>query len=211
MLGAVRPVHAAVHVDATVSIPTAASVSATAEGRTNNPGPFITLSGELRLGGLSARLIFRNNEKGTHTHTEDVTLDVVLIPAGESITFAKQPLEGGVGGNPFIFLQFTDAAGNAISNEVLLGRCVQGLDTTTVGLPLPFGGSADVSAGSCTNNPGPFITLSGELTLGGINARLIFRNNLKDTHTHTEDIDDGGVSDSAGDNQRSVTRKESEP
>ena len=115
-------------------------------------------------------------------------MDVVLIPAGESITFAKQPPEGGVGGNPFIFLQFTDAAGNAISTEVLLGRCVQGLDTTTVGLPLPVGASVDVSAGSCTNNPGPFITLSGELTLGGINARLIFRNNLKGTHTHTEDI-----------------------
>ncbi|TMA49017.1 MAG: hypothetical protein E6J83_02435, partial [Deltaproteobacteria bacterium] len=89
----------AASVNATVPIPASVVTSVTADGCTNHPGPFITLSGELTLGGITARLIFQNNVKGTHTHTEDVTADVVVIPAGEKIAFAKQPPEGGVGGN----------------------------------------------------------------------------------------------------------------
>ena len=115
----------AVNASEAVSIPAAVTASVTAAGCTNNPGPFITISGELALGGITARLTFQNNVKGTHTHTEDVTTDVVIIPAGEKITFAKQPPQGGVGGNPLIFLQFTDASGNALSDEIFLGRCVQ--------------------------------------------------------------------------------------
>src|SRR5437870_188248 len=158
------------------TVPLAASVttSVTAGGCTNNPGPFITLSGELTLGGITARLIFQNNVKGTHTHTEDVTTDVVIVPAGEKITFAKQPPQGGVGGNPFIFIQFTDGAGNPMSDETFLGRCVQGLDTGSAAFSLPADASVDVSTSSCDNSPGPFITLSGEIALSGINARLIF-------------------------------------
>src|SRR5437870_988323 len=117
----------AVNVNTTVSVPASLVTSFTADGCSNNPGPFITLSGELAVGGITARLIFQNNVKGTHTHTEDVTTDVVIIPAGEKITLAKQPPQGGVGGNPFISIQFTDGAGNPISDETFLGRCVQGL------------------------------------------------------------------------------------
>ena len=178
----------AASVNATVPIPASVVTSVTADGCTNHPGPFITLSGELTLGGITARLIFQNNVKGTHTHTEDVTADVVVIPAGEKIAFAKQPPEGGVGGNPFTYIQFTDGAGNAMSDEIFLGRCVQGLDTASAAFSLPADASVDVSTSSCENNPGPFITLSGEITLSGINARVIFRNNVQGTHTHTEDV-----------------------
>src|SRR5712691_9647453 len=93
----------AASVSTTVTIPASVTSSITSDWCTNNPGPFITLSGELTLGRITARLIFQNNVKGTHTHTEDVTTDVVIIPAGEKITFAKQPPQGGVGGNPLIF------------------------------------------------------------------------------------------------------------
>jgi len=174
--------------DASIILPSSLTVSVTATSCTNNPGPFITFSGELSLGGLTARLIFSNNVKGTHTHTEDVTVDAVLIPAGQTIRFAKQPPQGGVGGNPFIFLQLTDGAGNGLSDPVLLGRCVQGLDTANVPFGLPADVSVDVTSAGCSNNPGPFITLEGELALGGLNARLIFQNNAKGTHTHTENV-----------------------
>ena len=178
----------AANVNATVPMAVSVVTSVAADGCTNNPGPFITLSGELTLGGISARLIFQNNVKGTHTHTEDVTADVVIIPAGEKITFAKQPPEGGVGGDPFIYVQFTDGAGNPMSDETFLGRCVQGLDTGSAAFSLPADASVDVSTSSCDNSPGPFITLSGEIALSGINARLIFRNNVRGTHTRTEDV-----------------------
>ena len=116
------PAGATTSVDASVTIPSTFTASASC---TNNPGPFITLSGELSLSGLTARLIFRNNEKGTHTHTEDVTVDVVIIPAGQTIRFAKQPPLGGVGGNPRISIQFLDGSGNPLGAEIFLGRCVQ--------------------------------------------------------------------------------------
>ena len=178
----------AASVDTAVTPPVSVTTSVTAAACTNNPGPFITLSGELALGGITARLTFSNNAKGTHTHTEDVTTDVVIIPAGEKITFAKQPPQGGVGGNPLIFIQFTDEAGNPLSDEIFLGRCVQGLNPASASLSLPADASVTVTTGSCDNSPGPFITLSGEIALGGINARLIFRNNVRGTHTHTEDV-----------------------
>lgn len=106
-------------------LPVGASVDVSAGSCTNNPGPFITLGGELTLGGINARLIFRNNVKGTHTRTEDIVADVVILPVGESITFAKQPPQGGVGGNPRIPLQFLDGSGNPLGGEIFLGRCVQ--------------------------------------------------------------------------------------
>ena len=54
-----------------------------------------------------------------------MTVDFVIIPAGESITFAKQQPLDGAGGNPLIFLQFTDGDGAPLSEEFFLGRCVQ--------------------------------------------------------------------------------------
>ncbi len=181
------PARAGAGVDASIGIPSTMVASITADSCSNNPGPFITLEGELRLGGLTARLIFRNNVKGTHTHTEDVAADVVIIPAGESIRFAKQPPQGGVGGNPRIYLQLLDGAGNALTSPTFLGRCVQGLDAA-VPFVLPTDVALDVTSGDCLNHPGPFITLEGELAFGGLNARLIFQNNVKGTHTHTEDV-----------------------
>ena len=57
----------------------------------NSGGPFINLNGELRLGGLGATLIFTNNAKFTHVAAADVVVGIVLIPEGQTITFAKQP------------------------------------------------------------------------------------------------------------------------
>jgi len=87
-------------------------------GCENSPGPQITLSGAVKLGGLNTDLIFRNNVKGTHTYTAESSVAIVAVPAGGSIVIPKQPVLGGVGGNPFIWVQ-------PIGTEKLLGRCVQ--------------------------------------------------------------------------------------
>jgi len=113
----------------------------------------------------------------------------VLLPLGETIRFAKQPVLGGVGGNPWIYVQFLDGAMNPISDEILLGRCVQGLDPTGIEFLMPTDVEVDVTSGDCQNSGGPRITLTGELSLGGINARLVFRNNEKGTHEHDEFTD----------------------
>jgi hypothetical protein len=169
---------AGVTIEKSLSQPASVVTKATAEGCENNPGPFVTLNGELTLGGLGARLIFRNNEQGTHEHVEDVSVDVTILEAGEKITIAKQPPEGGVGGNPHIFLQFFDGDWKALGKPNYLGRCVQGLKGAAQLFSLPTDATI-VLAGECSNSPGPFITLTGELTLGGLNGKLVFSNTKK--------------------------------
>ncbi|HTL55774.1 MAG TPA: hypothetical protein VL361_08845 [Candidatus Limnocylindrales bacterium] len=150
-------------------------------GCDNSPGPYITLEGEIALGGLQVELILANNVKGTHM--TDVTFDtkVVLVPLGDSIVIPKQPVLGGVGGNPYIWIQFYNAQGN-LSDEIFLGRCVQGLKVEKDCLNKALAGLV-VAGSDCNNNPGPYITFEGGMALSGVNARFIFRNNLKGTHT----------------------------
>lgn len=157
-------------------------------GCENNPGPTIEMDGEIKLGNLKARLIFSNNKKGTHTTTVTGTYDVSLIASGASLTIPKQPVNGGVGGNPYIYIKFTDGHGNDLSDEILLGRCVQGMNISS-DLVQTAAALAHVSAGNCSNKGGPTITLDGEITLGGLHATFIFRNNPKGTHTAEDSRD----------------------
>jgi len=164
------------------------NISATPSGCENNPGPFITLNGELRLSGINAKILLSNNVKFTHMASADVAADVVLIPAGQAITIAKQPSRGGVGGNPWIYFQFTDPSGRELGAPVLLGRCVQGLTNASGSFAIPSGVNMTVTGGDCSNSGGPNITLSGEIRMGGLNGRIILTNNAKFTHATSADV-----------------------
>jgi hypothetical protein len=110
-----------------LSIPATATAQVSADS-CDNHGSTISLSGQLALTGINANIIFTNNDNpfgGPHQNTQSTSVNVVLIPAGQTIQFAKQPPLGGVGGNPWIFLTFLDGQGQPVSNEILLGRCVQ--------------------------------------------------------------------------------------
>jgi hypothetical protein len=162
------------------NIPIGAGVSLTltADDCSNNPGPYIDLEGVTVLGGFGVEMSFTNNMKGTHTYTAEKVVDVNLSPSLETITIPKQPVLGGTGGNPFIWIQFVDAAGNPTSPEYFIGRCVQGgkwgfneaRGTTGAG-------SLTFSAISCENSPGPYITFDAGISLGGVGVQVIFRNN----------------------------------
>lgn len=94
----------------------------------SNQGPSIELSGEVAITGIGGRLIFRNNDNpvgGPHSRDEETSVDIIILPEGDSIVLPKQPVLGGAGGNPIISVQFLDGAGEPISDEFRLGRCVQ--------------------------------------------------------------------------------------
>ena len=129
-----------------------------------------------------------NNAKGTHTATVVSQFDVTLLPPDSTITIPKQPVRGGVGGNPHISLQFHDGNGNDLSEEYYLGRCVQGLKVAS-DLQQEVLAQANVHADGCSNHKGPFITLEGAVVLSGLHARIIFRNNIKGTHTAEDSRD----------------------
>jgi len=176
VLGVAGVAHATTTVSATFQTPVHVQTSMTTSGCDNSPGPKVTLQGAMSLGGVGVQLLFENNLAGTHTFTVDSSSSAVVIPAGQSVTIPKQPVLGGTGGNPFISIQFVDNHNNPLSNEIFLGRCVQGLFNTSIDLSIPATATAQVSGGSCDNH-GSTISLSGQMSLTGINANLIFSNN----------------------------------
>jgi len=153
-----------------------------ASGCQNSPGPKVTLGGTISLGGLCAKVTLSNNTKGTHRTTVKQDFTVTLVPEGSTISIPKQPVLGGAGGNPHIYLQFHDGNGQNLSQEFYLGRCVQGLNLSADVLNEAIA-RATVEGDGCSNHPGPVITLGGDITLGGLHARFVFRNNKKGTHS----------------------------
>ena len=172
------------------ALPVAATMHATVTtvGCSNNPGPYITLTGELTIASVNAQLIFKNNEKGTHKRSEDVTVEVNLMPE-QTIKFAKQPPQGGVGGNPWCYFQAFNEYGEPISHRVLLGRCVQGLSPVS----MDFIQLADVAmeiGGYCSNSPGPYITPSGDMSFEGVYGVMTFQNKRGNApHVREEAVD----------------------
>lgn len=173
-------VQAQVTVRKSFNMPLQVNGTVTASECDNRGGPEVTLDGEINLGGLGVQLIFKNNVKGTHTASVTST-SVVVLALGESITIPKQPVRGGAGGNPHILIQFHDGAGNDLTEEVYLGRCVQGLEITPDFLNTVIA-AAEIDASDCSNSGGPWITVGGTITFSGLHARIIFRNNLQGTH-----------------------------
>jgi hypothetical protein len=158
-----------------IEMPAVVNLQTTATGCTNSPGPIVTLEGIVALGDVQAEIIFRNNLKGTHTYIEETRASVNLNTA-DIITVPKQPSQGGTGGNPFIWIQFTDGSGNPITGEIFLGRCVQGLDDVHAPIMLPASVTAELSA-ECSNTTDVITLEGGQITLKGLTAKVIFRNN----------------------------------
>lgn len=168
-----------VQVTKTFSMPVGVTASTEVTGCDNSPGPYITIEGGMTLGGLGTRLTFTNNAKGTHSFSDEAHVDITVVPAGESITIPKQPVLGGVGGNPFIWVQLEDGNGRAVTGEVFLGRCVQGLrNTTSADFSSLARALANITVADCQNSPGPWITLDGDLSVAaGLDAVFILKNN----------------------------------
>src|SRR5262245_57198339 len=120
------PVQAQKEVTTTFTMPVQVLATVNMSDCNNSPGPQINLDGSVSLGGMTVEMTFRNNLKGTHTYTDQKSVDVVAVPAGGTFVIPKQPVLGGVGGNPFMWVQMVDGSGTALSQQSFLGRCVQG-------------------------------------------------------------------------------------
>ena len=184
-LGLLSVAHATTTVSATFETPVNVQTSISTSGCSNSPGPTITLQGALSLSGMGVKLLFENNVIGTHTYTVESTASATVIPQGQSIQIPKQPVLGGVGGNPYIWLQIMDSNNNPLTGTIFLGRCVQGLFTSSADFSISSTAIAQVSALDCSNT-GSHITLSGQLALSGIKANLIFANSVDLVHENTQ-------------------------
>jgi hypothetical protein len=191
-LGLAMPalLHADQQIAVKYSMPVKVLGKVTETGCNNAGGPEVTLEGEIALGGIQVELIFQNNTKGTHTATADYGSNIVLVALGDAITIPKQPVLGGVGGNPHIWIQFHDGEGKNLTKEIYLGRCVQGLEIAPEFVS-EIAALAEVQSLDCSNSGGPVISVGNTITFAGLHARFIFRNNLRGTHTaeDTRDVE----------------------
>lgn len=112
-------VSAPVLIDATVDLTVAAA------GCANHPGPTITLEGAVTFSGLQQRLIVRDGAEGEIAGEVTTSVAIVALEDGETLAIPKQPVRGGVGGNPHIWLVLNDGSGGDLTDEIYLGRCVQ--------------------------------------------------------------------------------------
>lgn len=184
--GVAPTAHAVQSVSTTFAMPVALQGTLTTFDCENSPGPQITFEGAMTLGGVNVQLIFRNQRTDGAPHEASAIVEVVTgIAAGEKIVIPKQPShafaggEGtGVGGNPFIWVQLVDTNNNPLTGEIFLGRCVQGVFSPAADFFTPVLAQAIIETLDCTNNPGPFINVSGSASFSpGVKARFIFRNN----------------------------------
>jgi hypothetical protein len=144
----------------------------------DNTGSTVVFSGTVTLGGTTIQVTFENNFKGTHKIVKTGEADLEITPAGGSVTLPKQPVLGGVGGNPWLSFQFTDDNGNALSDRILLGRCVQGVTLNHVSQDLALGADASALAQALDcSNKGTTVSLTGNEDRGGLNGILYMDNN----------------------------------
>src|ERR1043165_2049852 len=74
----------------------AAAIDSTVTSASCASGATVDLSGELKLGGLAADLILRNNAKGTHEATEEADASAGLIPSNQTLSLHCPGCQPGV-------------------------------------------------------------------------------------------------------------------
>lgn len=143
----------------------------------DNTGSTITIDGTLSIVGQGVRLTFKNNVQGTHTAQIVDQLTIEVTPLADAITLPKQPARGGVGGNPWISVMLTSGTQTLLS-PLVIGRCVQGVVSHVsryVNLPAAMG--LLLTALDCSNK-GSSITIGASSDDAGIDAVLLFDNNI---------------------------------
>ena len=164
-------------------------IKAAIDANADEEGSEIAMNSHVELGPCKAKVTFKRNHKSKRKLVVVGDFDIDLIIKGSSlgtnITLPKQPNEGGVGGNPLVYVQLHDGKGNNLTEEHLLGRTVQGLQISADVLAEALV-RAKLQADGCSNPKGPNVNLDCNITLSGLHARYIFRNNEKGLHTAEE-------------------------
>lgn len=195
------------HVGGTIFAPVALQASCD-----NSGGDMIRLHGSLLFDNIAVKLTASDT---TGAEVQSATVSATTVVKLEDMEVAKQPSLGGVGGNPWIYVQLLDGSGVAVSDEMLLGRCVQGLEESPLALTLPVGVDVQVDAGVCSVDTDKHVTVEGALSLTGLMAKVRLANDLTGTHvaeltseTTIEVLPDGASVTLEGDPALGTTEEE---
>lgn len=137
------------------------------------PGPQVNVTSELVVAGLESQVIF--SQPGG-AQGERFVVEQEVVPENAPIPFPQQTVVGGLGNDPFLWLQLTDAQGRPLTSEIFLGRCSQGSFTPSAVLTVPLETSMELSSSACNVAPGPIVAVeNGSADLSAINGKLVFR------------------------------------
>jgi hypothetical protein len=163
-------------VDKTLTIPAEYSATILTSNCLGAPGPQVMIQSEINPVGLEAEIIFSQPGKA-----DQFMAGQEVVPQNVPIPLTQQSVVGGLGDNPFLWLQITDARGKALTSEIFLGQCSQGSFSPTAVVNVPVEATAEVSASGC-EAADPTVTLNNsQVEFAAINGRLILRNST-DTH-----------------------------
>ncbi|HET9481279.1 MAG TPA: hypothetical protein VFP98_05935 [Candidatus Polarisedimenticolia bacterium] len=166
---------AAKEVQKKVRIPAEFVASIQATGCSTSPGPQIAVQSELNPAGLKAEVIF-THPGGQGPTQETFLVEQVVIPGNTPIPLPPQSVVAGLGNNPYIWLQLTDANGRPMTSEIFLGQCSQAPFNQSVMLEIPVDTHVELAASDCGSAAGPLVAVDGTSELQAVNGKLIFRN-----------------------------------
>jgi hypothetical protein len=145
-------------------------------------GNTVTIDGPISLGGSAAHVWYQNNVKGTQqSNVYSGVIEASIAPVGGSVHMAKQPPQGGSGGNPWIWYDANDGNG-----PLLVGRCV----SASYNVSKHFGGHRTItvnlvdtlSALDCSKTNAS-VHLNHHQQNPSVDGTLMFDNNVnKPTH-----------------------------
>ena len=166
---------AASKIDQSIDVPARFTATIDAIDCNALPGPRLTLQGSVTPNAMAIDVSF-DHVIGSPDPKSKVSVRRDVVPANDPTPVEQQTVRGALGGDPFVWLQLTDAQGRALTSEMFLGRCSQGQFTPSFDVSLPAKATADVSASSCTASDGPVVALDGQVQIEPLHGKVIFRN-----------------------------------
>lgn len=147
-----------------------------------------SFTGAVLLNGVDVTVIAQNNTKGTHSDSAESSMDVVLSSDQEFNSIMGWG-RGGVGGNPWILFQPTNAQGQGVADPVVLGRChgksaKKHFDLAGLLAWVDFTGQADGCDKTKDATEGPMITLDGTIASGALKGKVWFVNSINSPNPH---------------------------
>jgi len=138
----------------------------------DSQSPQVTTSGSAELPGLDMGLFFSSYETMTHAGGEglDGLHPMRESPAASAVNAPEKPLI-----NPFMWMQFIDAAGKPLGKQVFLGRCAEGGFRVKSVLVLPVATDPQPGVMRASLRRRPDSSAGGSTALEtGLRVRLVF-------------------------------------
>lgn len=166
---AVPPAHAAGRrYGQQINVPVTLQAIVEAMDCSNHQGAYVNFGGSYEVGSINAHVHFKSGKTSVLGSGDSEFVENVEVVPATSGSFNKQPSLGGVGGNPYIWVQINNDA------WIYAGRCVQGfrmvIDRT---YQVPSTVSTFNKSMTCSNTESSMVIDDAQVTSGSIPMQVM--------------------------------------